>query len=434
MDSYGRDLVQTNGIPGIVRLSKRPSLNSKTQDGDKSPIHPSRNLTMCYAPILQMTWLLVVGCACGVLKGLAFPQRASNQSTTGETTNTAQSAKHSQAVPPQSTPSLTGSNGNRLTPQVTQASPDDPLVFTTANTFSTTEWRVILTRGAELKNHWQPSFLSHTYVAPTAKQLQERIFKIVQQARPRAIQEARAIRLQCSHWSHALRRLWRGRVKAIYSLFKDLYNIKKSPLDHELAEIVVRDYIQDLCGMNERAAKLQTVSGKYPFVLPEGSTGKLQVWHASSEQDDIISTTVTPMMKCWFPTENGEPGEGTWKPIYFKWVNGKFVPEKAKGTALLTEHLKKTTQCKKAATVCTALPTRHPSHRARHQMLPCPANQAPVQEWPHGNRPTLRRRGEPFLISLVTQSTSSVQIHLGAAHLHPKAPIRPTLLLPALDS
>ncbi|MDB4772520.1 hypothetical protein OAG20_00610 [Verrucomicrobiales bacterium] len=93
--------------------------------------------------------------------------------------------------------------------------------------------------------------------------------------------------------------------------------------------------------MNERAAKLQTVSGKYPFVLPEGSTGKLQVWHASSEQDDIISTTVTPMMKCWFPTENGEPGEGTWKPIYFKWVNGKFVPEKAKGTAPLTEHLKK---------------------------------------------------------------------------------------------
>jgi hypothetical protein len=88
--------------------------------------------------------------------------------------------------------------------------------------------------------------------------------------------------------------------------------------------------------MNERAAKLQTVSGKYPFVLPEGSTGKLQVWHASSEQDDIISTTVTPMMKCWFPTENGEPGEGTWKPIYFKWVNGKFVPEKAKGTASLT--------------------------------------------------------------------------------------------------
>ncbi|NCF88100.1 MAG: hypothetical protein GWQ08_21690 [Verrucomicrobiaceae bacterium] len=251
------------------------------------------------------------------------PQRPSVSSTSFQSIHHGRNNEHGPiretlaSSSPQSTPSLTGSKGNRLTPWVAQASPDDLLAFTTANTFSTIEWRVILTRGAELKNHWQPSFLSHTYVAPTAKQLQERIFKIVQQARPRAIQEARAIRLQCSHWSHTLRRLWRGRVKAIYSLFKDLYNIKKSPLDHELAEIVVRDYIQDLYGMNKRAAKLQTVSGKYPFVLQEGSTGKLQVWHASSQQDDIISTTVTPMMKFWFPTENGEPGEGTWKPIYF---------------------------------------------------------------------------------------------------------------------
>ena len=145
------------------------------------------------------------------------PQRPSVSSTSFQSIHHGRNNEHGPiretlaSSSPQSTPSLTGSKGNRLT---------------------------------------------HTYVAPTAKQLQERIFKIVQQARPRAIQEARAIRLQCSHWSHALRRLWRGRVKAIYSLFKDLYNIKKSPLDHELAEIVVRDYIQDLYGMNKLAAKL----------------------------------------------------------------------------------------------------------------------------------------------------------------------------------
>ena len=117
-----------------------------------------------------------------------------------------------------------------------------------------------------------------------------------------------------------------ARVTAIYSMVKDLYDMTKAMLDHELAEIAIRDYNQALCGMIERAARLQTVQGKYPFVLPEGTTGKFQVWHPSSEQDDIISTTVTPIMKCWSPKEDGEPGEGTWESHYFKWVDGKFVP------------------------------------------------------------------------------------------------------------
>jgi len=109
-------------------------------------------------------------------------------------------------------------------------------------------------------------------------------------------------------------------------MVKDLYDMTKALLDHELAEIAIRDYNQALCGMIERAARLQTVQAKYLFVLPEGTTGKFQVWHPSSEQDEIVSTTVTPIMKCWFPKEDGEPGEGTWEQLYFKWVGGMFVP------------------------------------------------------------------------------------------------------------
>ena len=123
-----------------------------------------------------------------------------------------------------------------------------------------------------------------------------------------------------------------ARVTAIYGMVKDLYDMTKALLDHELAEVAILDNNQPLCGMIERAARLRTVSGQYAFVLPEGTTGNFQVWHPSSEQDNIISTTVTPIMKCWFPKEDGEPGDGTWEPIYFKWLGSKFVPSTAEGT------------------------------------------------------------------------------------------------------
>ena len=104
---------------------------------------------------MRVTWLLVFGSAFGILLGLAFPKRpqpVAKQPAARETPSI-NPAAHSQEIHHLSTPTFSGSERDRLSalaPWVAQASLDDLLAYIPANTFSTVEWRVILTRWAEL--------------------------------------------------------------------------------------------------------------------------------------------------------------------------------------------------------------------------------------------------------------------------------------------